>query len=315
MHRRQDEDRRIALSQVPKEGSIVQARVCRIEGFGAFVELDGRHSALVHISQLRAQRVEAVRDVVSVGDDVWVMILPESKPGKLSASMKAVDQATGTALIESGGGAGSSNAADRRRNRTEPEEDVSQMTWGLQPLDRSGEGDAGSSGPSEDPAKPKQGANYATTGKLAEETNKVNGVVLKWAEPPDAAKPTRKWRLYVFKGKESLEPYHIHRQSGYLLGRERRVCDIPLDHPSCSSQHAVIQYRMTEKQQRVPGGGDKLTRLVRPYVMDLGSTNGTYVNGSRIEAERYMELLEKDVVRFGYSSREYVLLHAESATD
>ena len=47
---------------------------------------------------------------------------------------------------------------------------------------------------------------------------------------PLAAKPTKKWRLYVFKGKESLEPYHIHRQSAYLLGRERRVADIPLDH-------------------------------------------------------------------------------------
>ena len=46
--------------------------------------------------------------------------------------------------------------------------------------------------------------------------------------------------------------------------------------------------------------------------MDLGSTNGTYVNGERIEAERYVELLERDLLRFGYSSREYVLLHEES---
>ena len=29
-------------------------------------------------------------------------------------------------------------------------------------------------------------------GKLAEETNKVNGVVLKWSEPTDAAKPTKR---------------------------------------------------------------------------------------------------------------------------
>jgi FHA domain-containing protein len=34
---------------------------------------------------------------------------------------------------------------------------------------------------------------------------------------------------------------HIHRQSAYLIGRDRMVTDIPLEHPSCSKQHAVIQ--------------------------------------------------------------------------
>lgn len=36
---------------------------------------------------------------------------------------------------------------------------------------------------------------------------------------------------------------YIHRQSAYLLGRHRRIADIPIDHPSCSKQHAVFQYR------------------------------------------------------------------------
>ena len=127
--------------------------------------------------------------------------------------------------------------------------------------------------------------------------------------PPACAR--RKWRLYVFKGKESLEPYHIHRQSAYLLGRERRVCDIPLDHPSCSSQHAVLQFRMTTKTVADGDGTERITKLVRPYIMDLGSTNGTYINKERIEHTRYIELLEKDVLRFGYSSREFVLLNAD----
>lgn len=34
---------------------------------------------------------------------------------------------------------------------------------------------------------------------------------------------------------------HIHRQSAYLIGRDRTVTDIPLEHPSSSKQHAVIQ--------------------------------------------------------------------------
>ena len=89
--------------------------------------------------------------------------------------------------------------------------------------------------------------------------------------------------------------------------------DIPIDRPSCSSQHAVLQFRMTQKVILDDDGLERTTRLVRPYVMDLGSTNGTYVNGERLEAQRYVELLERDVLRFGYSSREFVLLHDQSA--
>lgn len=39
------------------------------------------------------------------------------------------------------------------------------------------------------------------------------------------------------------EPLPIHKQTCYFFGRERRVADIPTDHPSCSKQHAILQYR------------------------------------------------------------------------
>ena len=48
--------------------------------------------------------------------------------------------------------------------------------------------------------------------------------------------------------------------------------------------------------------------------MDLGSVNGSFINGERLEANRYYELLEKDVITFGSSSREYILLAEDSAT-
>lgn len=52
---------------------------------------------------------------------------------------------------------------------------------------------------------------------------------------------------------------------------------------------------------------------VRPYIMDLESTNGTFLNGERIESATYYELMVKDMITFGTSSREYVLLSEDIA--
>jgi smad nuclear-interacting protein 1 len=37
---------------------------------------------------------------------------------------------------------------------------------------------------------------------------------------------------------------HLSRQSCYLFGRDQAVVDVPLEHTSCSKQHAVLQYRL-----------------------------------------------------------------------
>ena len=50
----------------------------------------------------------------------------------------------------------------------------------------------------------------------------------------------------------------------------------------------------------------------RPYLMDLESTNGTLLNGVKMESKRYYELLEKDVVQFGLSDRKYVVMRDAS---
>ncbi|KAJ4821877.1 hypothetical protein Tsubulata_026847 [Turnera subulata] len=135
-------------------------------------------------------------------------------------------------------------------------------------------------------------------------------ITLLFNEPPDARKPDIRWRLYVFKGGDFLnEPLYIHRQSCYLFGRERRVADIPTDHPSCSKQHAVIQFRQVEEE--LPDG--TTLKQVKPYIMDLGSTNKTYVNDNPIEPQRYYELLEKDTIKFGNSR--YVGFYTASVFD
>lgn len=98
-------------------------------------------------------------------------------------------------------------------------------------------------GSTDEPPAEKEKPNFGLSGALTEDTNTYRGVVIKYNEPPEARIPKRRWRLYPFKNDEALPVMYIHRQSAYLLGRQRRIADIPIDHPSCSKQHAVFQYR------------------------------------------------------------------------
>jgi smad nuclear-interacting protein 1 len=163
------------------------------------------------------------------------------------------------------------------------------------------------------PEEEKEKPNFGLSGALAKDEvtgNIYNGVLLKWTEPLDAAPPPKGWRIYVFKGDEIVETLYLHRQSAYLFGRETRVADHVLAHPSSSSQHAVIQFRAVSSSG---GAGDEFSmsskrRVVKPYLMDLASTNKTLLNSVPLEDSRYYELKPKDVIKFGNSSREYVVI-------
>ena len=185
--------------------------------------------------------------------------------------------------------------------------------------------------PSPPPSPPppkyaKPARNFVPSGKLQEESAlKYKGRKLLWDEPADAAVPNTRWRIYVFKGTSTVgDPLLVHRQSCYLFGRDRAVADIPIDHPSCSSQHAVLQYRRVGERILNENDLDGKKELVvvpdvRPYIMDLGSTNGTTLNGKQLPPKTYVEIKEKDVVKFAFSTRDYVFLqdrdHTKDETD
>jgi len=158
---------------------------------------------------------------------------------------------------------------------------------------------------------PKEKANFGVSGALAkdEETGRLyNGVMLKFSEPAEARTPMTKWRLYVFRegdGDDPIQTLHISKQSAYLFGRDKKVADILVEHPSLSKQHCVLQYRAVKDKK------DGKLRC-KPYLMDLGSTNGTLLNGSKLDDARYYELREQDVIKLGESTREYVLLADKS---
>ncbi|HBN22447.1 MAG TPA: polyribonucleotide nucleotidyltransferase [Holosporales bacterium] len=79
----------------PEVGEKHHGKVIKLMDFGAIVSFMGDKTGLVHISQLKNERVEQVSDVVKEGDSVWVKILEVDARGKVRLSMKSLDQETG----------------------------------------------------------------------------------------------------------------------------------------------------------------------------------------------------------------------------
>ena len=87
-----------SIASEPEIGLIYEGTVVKVVDFGAFVNFFGSRDGLVHISQLAANRVNKVSDVVKEGDKVKVKLLGFDDRGKTRLSMKIVDQVTGEDL-------------------------------------------------------------------------------------------------------------------------------------------------------------------------------------------------------------------------
>lgn len=149
----------------------------------------------------------------------------------------------------------------------------------------------GASDSGNDPVIEPEKPNFEPSGLLAFESNQRNGVALKYTVPPESRAPILAWMLFVFKPEgagedaKAIKTVHIYPKEHYIIGKDQRVADIEAFHPTID--------------------GD----MVVPYIIDLESTNGTYLNNERIEPSRYYELRDKDVLKFGLSTREYVVMN------
>jgi polyribonucleotide nucleotidyltransferase len=79
-------------------GKIYEGKVVNIVDFGAFVNFMGGKDGLVHVSEIKAERVENVRDALEEGQAVKVKVLEIDPRGKVRLSMRVVDQETGEEL-------------------------------------------------------------------------------------------------------------------------------------------------------------------------------------------------------------------------
>ncbi|EJO7154622.1 polyribonucleotide nucleotidyltransferase [Staphylococcus pseudintermedius] len=71
-------------------GQVYDAKIKRIEKFGAFVELFPGKDALVHISQISNERINKVEDVLNMGDTLKVKVTEIDKQGRVNASHKVL---------------------------------------------------------------------------------------------------------------------------------------------------------------------------------------------------------------------------------
>lgn len=95
-----------------------------------------------------------------------------------------------------------------------------------------------------------------------------------------------------------------------------QLADIVAAHESCSKQHAALQFREVNGSIRyvrfqVSSSGQNpssaLSCVGRPYLIDVGSANGTFLNKQKIKPNEYVELKEGDAIVLGCSTRQYVL--------
>jgi polyribonucleotide nucleotidyltransferase len=80
------------LTEEPEVGKVYTGKVVTIKDFGAFVNIMPGTDGMVHISQLSDKRVEKVEDVLKEGQTVKVLLTGIDERGRLSLTMKGVDQ-------------------------------------------------------------------------------------------------------------------------------------------------------------------------------------------------------------------------------
>ena len=76
------------IANGPEVGAIYKGIVTRLMSFGVFVEIVPGVEGMVHISHLDVKRTEKVEDVVNVGDEIIVKVLPKDEQGRLNLSRR-----------------------------------------------------------------------------------------------------------------------------------------------------------------------------------------------------------------------------------
>ncbi len=102
------------LTAEPEAGAIYKGTVVKVMDFGAFVNFFGKKDGLVHVSQIKQERINHPSDFVKEGQEVYVKLMGFDDRGKTRLSMKVVDQETGLEIPREEGDSGDDEPRKRR---------------------------------------------------------------------------------------------------------------------------------------------------------------------------------------------------------
>ena len=75
-------------------GSVVEGKITGITNFGAFVELEGKKTGMVHISEVSSTYVKDIKEHLKENQTVKVKVLSIGEDGKISLSIKRAEEQT-----------------------------------------------------------------------------------------------------------------------------------------------------------------------------------------------------------------------------
>ena len=139
----------------------------------------------------------------------------------------------------------------------------------------------------------------------------VEAPELSYVEPHWSGKPANPHSLTVIKNGAVVDEVDISEKGYHVFGR-LPTCDIPMDHPSISRFHTVLQHRPQSSDKADKADDSHKLFSTEPweagfYVYDLGSTHGTFLNKTRVQPRCYYRVRVGQMIRLGGSSRLYIL--------
>ena len=117
-----------------------------------------------------------------------------------------------------------------------------------------------------------------------------------YKEPPWSALSENSYAFEVIKNGAVIDKVELKSKAYHIVGR-LPSCDIPMEHPSLSRYHAVLQYS-NGSSESFPKGW---------YLYDLDSTHGTWINKHKVPQKKYHRLHVDYVVKYGGSTRLFIL--------